>query len=644
MRCDLPHYSLVPKDWKKNLQWRNELIAYGRKGGAERAALRRMASEDVLFWANSFLYVHEPRGFASEFGHELPLVTWEFQDDVIREMYEALGLEDVAVKKSRENTASWDLLIVFLHRWSFFPGESYLLVSRKEEYVDSANNLSALMPKLDFMLQRIPSWMKPPYTRTKLTLTNTGNGTTIKGESTNANIGRSGRFTAIGLDEFHFFPLQDSYEVLAATQNATDCRVFVSTVNRELGNSGAYSDVVHRDGIRIIEIPWWKHPRKRRGLYRSVNGVVEVLDREYRFPKDYNFVADGLLRSPYFDKECLRAGNDMGLIAAELNMDFGGSLTGYFEPRMIERNIEAYARPADYVGHLAHDKKALVPREFLPGEEGNLRLWGPDFEEDDHGRPRPKKGVRFAIGVDISTGTGHSNSCVSIGNLDTRRKVGEFVTSGTVWGELDDLGEPIRFNDMVFSRWSVALARWLNDAFVVHDAFGGAGRNFGMIMVEAGYLNLYYKKQEFNLSKKMTDTPGYFAKGDARTNLFGNYRDALRLALTEDVETGTPLQGAFINPSKRALEECHQFRFTESGIEHVAALSRKTTETDARGSGHGDIVFADCLLNKAFMDLSFSPALLEELKPPNLMTAEGRIRAAEEDAGEPKTNYWGFPR
>ena len=237
------YYKSVPKDFEANLDFRKEMLELAAKDDRAREELWIACSRDLLFYINVFCWTYDPRKSKGV----LPFITYNFQDESITSIRDCiLEGRDLVIKKSRDMGASWMLLSVFEWFWHFKDGQSFLLVSRNEDYVDKTGNPKALFWKIDFLHKHQPNWLIPSITRTKLRLTNDENGSTIDGESTTGDVARGDRRTAIGLDEFAAFDVDSSYRALASTRDATRCRIFNST---PAGSSNAFYDISHNAEI-----------------------------------------------------------------------------------------------------------------------------------------------------------------------------------------------------------------------------------------------------------------------------------------------------------------------------------------------------------------------------------------------------------
>ena len=355
-----------------------------------------------------------------------PFILWEFQERALRQINAAIGSHDILIEKSRDLGASWLTLTAIFYRWMFFPRQSFLLGSRKEELVDKSGSPASLYWKLDFLMEHLPGWMAPRHTRIQRHLFNHENGSTIDGESTNDDFARGDRRNAILLDEFAAVT-ENGHKILAASRDATNCRIFNSTPQ---GASGAYYDTYMKlkshNPERILRLHWSLHPLKNKGLYTTVdnkpNGQLAKLDKNFRYPADYRFILDGKLRSPWYDEQCLRAANAQE-IAQELDVDYAASGWQFFSTDVLNKLVAEMAREPTYRGELSFESKGREP-QFTAEALGRLKVW---CQLDGMGRPTP---AEYVIGMDVATGKGgemSSNSVASIGHRLTGQKVAQFT-------------------------------------------------------------------------------------------------------------------------------------------------------------------------------------------------------------------------
>lgn len=541
-----------------------------------------------------------------------PMVTYEFQDNALWKMFSAVrNQHDLHIEKSREMTATWNLIMVFEWYAQFHKGLSFRLISRNADLVDKADDPDSLFPKIDFILEHQPPWIlnESQYVRTKMHLLFLETNSTIEGSSTTKDVGRGGRPTAIGLDEFAFVP--DGHSMLRATGMATNCRMYNSTPN---GAGNAFYDLKQAK-IAKLRLYWPSHPDKRRGLYRSEDGKLKILDKSFHgevrnsegvkfvFPDNYPFRLDGKLRSPFYDRECDRASHPME-IRQELDIDYLGSDYQFFDPKVIDRIQQEDVRDPIISGELEFDYETCEPTRFAPFPDGRVKLWinlAPNEEFPEN--------IKIIQGGDVSAGTGASNSALSFVNKETGEKIGEFVDPNMLAED--------------FAVYAVALAKWMNGAYVIWDASGPHGRIFGSRIMDLGYTNIYWKTNINKFTKKPSDIPGFFLNPGDKADCFGKYRLALKCH-------------TFIQRSYEANKEC-LFYVQVAGheaIEHIGAINAQDP-TGARTS-HGDRAISDIMANYGLYVLKEkNPQVTEPKEPEDCFGARRReyvqkIKEAEE--------------
>jgi len=556
-----PFHLRVPREIRANLRWRKAVHKRILEDPAFAEVIREACARDPLFFINGFCWTYDPRCSPSK----LPFILYQFQEQAILDLVDAICDHDLLVEKSRDMGATWLCIIALSWFWMFRVGQSFLFVSRVEEYVDKAGNPKALFWKLDYILDNLPLWLRPvgynkDIHRSKLHIENPENGSVIDGESTTGNVARGDRRTAILLDEFA--AVEQGHRVLSSTRDATNCRLFNSTPG---GTNTAFYDIRQTD-IRKLRLHWSSHPRKAAGLYTTDDaGALKILDSA-GYPARYEPVLDGKLRSPWYDNECKRA-SSLQEIAQELDIDYLGSGFQYFNADAINIAIGKYARPPLYVGDLEYDDATAEPIRFRENPKGCLKLWCLLNRDDD-----PPKDHKSILGSDVAAGTGASNSCGAVWDAATSEKVAEYANPYV--------------RPEQFAKQMVALARWLGNSYMLWES-NGPGRQFGSRIKDLGYGNVYLSRRDEALSGKVSDIPGWSPTKEKKLVLMGNYRSAVE-------------KGEAINRSKVALEETLEYVFgPDGGVEH----SRASNKADPSGakSNHGDRVIADAL---AWMGLS----------------------------------------
>lgn len=547
-------------------------------------------------------WLHEPRPRPKT----IPFVTWPHQDLAISVFDNCLGYEDAGLKKSRGEGASWIGMLLFLKYWLFGdPVEEdskefvFGVVSRSEDSVDTANDISTLLPKLDWELKKLPFWMVPDgydpkkhRNHSRHTMLNPVNGSMITGFSCTADVATGARTTSFFMDEMSKWERGKDYDAMSSTQHVTDSRLIVSTFK---GADGYYYDAMcgMDSSIRKVTLDWRDNPTRNRGLYVMKNGRFRAVHEENPLPDDYRqesrdcigrlrdrgYRIDGSHRSPWYDRQCDRTGATPNSIAEELDMDPEKSGSPYFNVDVINRLL-SQCRAPNMVGEISYALDSCEPVGFEEAPRGGWSLWCALTSKGC-----PVSGVDYFIGIDVAAGTGgamSSNSTISIANK-RGQKVAEFA--------LPDL-----FPDKL-AKVAYAAGHFFKGpngpALLCHECNGPTGAQFSKAIVDLGYPRLFMDVVETTVGRKKSDRVGYWNQGDKRGNLYGGYRAALG-------------DGFFSNPSRQALEECKMYENTSGGgVEHVSAMKKK--DVSGAGMNHGDRCTADAICWRILSDVFEKP-------------------------------------
>lgn len=586
-----------------HLAWR--YFAYQRVRAEPRfqPVFRDACKRSALFYMNTFVWVHEPRRVPST----LPMATWDFQDDLVKKIVSNIRdsahsvepgkIYDIIVEKTRAMAVTWTALVCLDWFWRFFPGCDFLAISEKELKVDRIGDMSALFPKLDFVEERLPTFLQVRgirhdqyHGRRHLVVSNTGNGSSITGESANADAGRSGRYLAVLRDEEGAAPWGE--KITESLIPATKCQLRVSTA-RGTGNSfyaarkAALAAPAGR-GVDLLTLHWSKHPEYARGLYEWNGQDIRVLDpdwhaaysanynRKYPFRREPTYSDPGapweFLRSPWFDAECDRAKENPRFISQELQISYLGSGSPFFSAVKLSELRKKYARPCQWQGFL----ESLLNEEVVDADvrPDRCKCW---FQVVA-GRP-PQK-TTYTLACDIGTGTGVSDSSISVGDDRLKTKVFEFYSNGIL---------PEQFA-VVVKQVAGFFTTAEGKPFVAWDA-GGPGQSFGarFLQLETA-LPVYWHKAAG--TQKRARLPGVQFSGmggKPKLDLFTAFRTAL---------FGT----WYVTPSVTLYEQAAEYVYsTDRGLpEHVAAV--KSEEAEGRGEQHGDVVCSEVVLFEAMQN------------------------------------------
>lgn len=554
-----------------NVQERIALLEASKEEG-KRGEVMARCSSDIEYYINHFVWQYNPK--KAPWDRVGPFILWPFQAVAVRKILDCItDQRDLVIEKSREMGASWLCLIAMEWLWHFHPWNQFLMLSRSESAVDRPGDPDCLFWKLDFMHDHEPDWMIRPQLgqkkRRKLGFVNHVTHSTITGQASTGKAGVGGRSTAMFVDEFAQF--EEDYEVLHRTSDTADCRIFNST---HLGLDTAFYELTQRRDMRKLILHWTEHPWKKRGMYRfdESQNKVEVIDTSFAFPEDFEFVKDGKpvggpepgVRSPWYDEQCLRKGSARA-VAMDLDINPSGSVAQVFDAMMIRVLQNTYCTDPVWRGELLFNKETGKPEKLVQSETGRLHLW----IAPKHDGTIPVG--QYKLGVDISTGNGTTNSCISIIEAVTGEKIGEYQ------------------NPNIFAHDLAALCVALCWTFKEPDGQGaglawerqGPGEVFGKRVSEMGYRHVYRNESsQVNWGKKQAEAPGWYPTPSAKNTLLEEYQSALRAR-------------QYLNHSRGALEECLQFRYDPQG--YAAHPGRVSDGPSGARVNHGDQVVADAL-------------------------------------------------
>ncbi len=265
----------------------NLLDRYAVKTGCEtdlnkQAGAYELCKRDITYFFKYFAWTYDPRITPSD----LPFITYPYQEDFIHELSDDIsaGTSEL-VEKTRDMGVTWMVLTVFVYRWLFFD-ESFLVGSIVEGKVDTIGDMDSHFERMRYIISKLPAWM---LARCGFKAANSSymrlfkdNGSSITGESMNAQFSRQGRYKAILLDEFAF--IQSSVTVWRACGDSSPCKIVVSTPN---GSNNMFAQLRKSGKIKVKTFHWTKHPKKDKAWYdkqkedRSAKDIAQELDINY---------------------------------------------------------------------------------------------------------------------------------------------------------------------------------------------------------------------------------------------------------------------------------------------------------------------------------------------------------------------------
>ncbi len=544
-----------------NLRWRKALRDEAAKHEPIRRALLTACSQSCLFWMNAFGWTYRLRKVEggmvvpckpSEANY--PMITWPVQDEIVDVFNESIDDgEDVNGDKSRDMGLSWLMLYVFDWRFLFKREQHFGLVSRKEEEVDERGEMDSLFEKIRYINNMVPHWMKPQIVSRHMHLRNTEMNSSISGESTNTNVGRGGRKTAYGVDEAAAIPNAEMVE--SSLSQTTGCQIWISTA---LGPNTAFHKRIKEKRGRYVSAPWYRHPEKAEGAHqiRDEMGAIKWT-------------------SPWYEK--LPEKMSMKAIAQEVDMDHGQAGEMFFGSMEIERHRQDHQERPLFSGDLI-DVDEMTEREtieamhqmdasrflFIVGSgRSPWRFWI-DLEE-----LRPPQEGQYVFGIDISNGSGSSNSVISVIDNATGRFVAKWWDAYT---SPEDLA-------VVAARAGIWFGGVSAPAFIVWEN-NGPGGIFGRKLIKIGYPNFYMQRVEGSKRNAKTTRYGWHSDKAKKEILLGLYRDAIATS-------------AVMQHCEESLDEALDYIYDDTT--GVLIPSQLREESSGGRELHGDHVIADAL-------------------------------------------------
>ena len=575
-------YKRVPHSPAANIRFRLWIMEKTRTDAEWRSIVREYCAQDFLFWVATFVFQVNPNKRGKEIG---PFIPWEFQEQLARDTIDCLlkDAKSMLWEKSRELGATWWALLIGLWLCIFHPNKRVGLISHTEEAVTKAQDEGTLFAKIDFVLEHMPDWLVGEYTRVKKVY-RFANRSTISAFASTERAGVGDRMTFLILDEFS--KQKDAYQIWGQTAD-TGPRLVIGT---HYDTSGQYYDLTQEETDPTIERPirkrvlhWSMHPDKNKGLYKfnRETGQVDVLDKSYAYPPDFKFDMSGKpngkfpgLRSPWYD-ETVKERKNLRDVAMHLDIDPMGASNQFFEPAKIRYLIETFAKPfpPTFIGDVFYDDDGNFTG-FAKSPNGPLRMW---VNLDERDRPPVS---RYTAGADVSSGTGASNSGMSMQDALKGEKILEYLNPN--------------IKPHPFARLCVALCRLFKDeegngARLVWEKHG-PGVSFGQDVTNAlGYRNVYLHINDGPLGKLYSNIPGWSKDPKSNRKMFEQYSQAL-------------YDFSYVNRSEAALMECLRFVYALGGDVKHSGSDSKNDVSGAR-ENHGDIVIADALSHMLGKDL-----------------------------------------
>ena len=235
------------------------------------------------------IYAVDPIAFIEDFGFlkvnafngkVKPFFMFPYQKNIINKIQEAeLSNQEVEMlfDKPRAMGVTYLISIYILWRWLFTANFSAFILSRTETEVDDGLDQpdNSIFGKLRFQISMLPDYILPESFEPKknrgtptdsiLKLINPELKSAIIGSSTNANAGRSRRYSFVYVDECFF--VERFNEVWRSLQSVATLKVFTSTVKpgRQFED---FKNLIEKSG-HYHTLSWQDHPWKDQIWYEE---------------------------------------------------------------------------------------------------------------------------------------------------------------------------------------------------------------------------------------------------------------------------------------------------------------------------------------------------------------------------------------
>lgn len=485
----------IPMRPEPNVRFRKSMLLRAENDSELQDFLLYNCRRSFSFWANLFVWTYRQSRFDAQ-GRQTaltgdaslsPWICWPVHDKL--HAYVSWCVKegrDLVIDKSRETKLTWHMTAEAAHQLIFVPNSTSLLISRKQDLVDS-HDPDSLFFRLRFILSMLPEWMVPPLTSTFMHLGNKLLGEdapwSIDGESTVDSVGVGGRKTFVGIDEASRNRHLEA--IWNATKSTSRTRIAWST---PLG-PGFFKDLcVGEAGAGAVRftIDYRYHPEMGR------NPEVRNDDAQGTYTGQAGIP---FVWTPWLENEVMVQRRSKRDIAQNIFVNHDDAGQNAFDIDVLNRqrtaaeHLNAQTPPitGDLVTSLSGEardvairKKDISELKFHARDKGrgSLTLYMPLVNG------RPPQNRAYCMGADISNGLSGSNTVVKIGDAITGEVVGIFVSSA--------LGAE------QFGRVFCELGHWLGGmrgcAYMIWEA-NGPGQSVEKVVRDLRYPRFYTDEQ-----------------------------------------------------------------------------------------------------------------------------------------------------
>lgn len=365
---------------------------------AEPLNINRLAIErwsvDPIEFIEQFGWISIP-----EYGNSTkPFFLFPYQKKVITKIWECeLSGEDheILIDKPRGMGLTWSIIWYEIWKWLFAPQWGGFNLSRTESEVDdgTADPNSSIFGKFRWAIGMLPAYLHPEgyvpkgkkgtITDMSLRITNPQLGSSLIGSTTNANAGRSRRYSLIFIDEC--FAIERFRNVYSSLQSVARVKVFVSTVKAGKVFQD-FKDLCEAAGD-YISLKWADHPFKDQIWYEEQLKKAEF-DPEVMKEIEVDYAVN--IRSQYYPEiRQAKIVYDMQFARGKptyVSLDYGQqdrTVLVYFQFDGAFINIleciSSSRKPLDWYVAFLNPELPYNPEHYLPHQRTQLdkvRGWG----------------------------------------------------------------------------------------------------------------------------------------------------------------------------------------------------------------------------------------------------------------------------
>ena len=586
-------FASVPKTVEENIEFRKELHSY--LVGDEKAKNDFLAKAfiDPRIFFNACYWVPSPKQGSKS--PKVPFILYPHQERAILKFKDAIEQGyDVLADKSRDEGATFLVLGISMMYWLIEEMFQALLGSRVESLVDQATGIKngyvigferCLFYKLLFMMNELPLYLKPQFDKSHMLLQNLENGSCFQGETTNAGFGKGARGRLIMVDEAAQIEPKLAQKIFENIADTSSC-VILNSTQGDWGSAHPYAKALADPTTQKVILDWTENPRKNPGLYESPkSGIIRIHDVEYyrdQWPSIFNevlaerdypvtdfigsypFNADGGIgnfhskRSPWFDSYEKRPNTTARSVAQNVLRVPAGSSDMFFRYDLLEWLRDGIESPR-YEGKIEYilEDSTISSSWFTPGgSNSNLSWW------DALPSRRPEQTHNYAVGCDISRGTGTSNSVAAVVDVNTNELVGMLVT-------------PYHRQEQ-FAELVVALCEWIGgvERPLLNWEKNGAS-DFEARIEELGYYSLWDNDGKFY---------GWRSSGGPQGTKI-ELLNSFEAALFEGRKEKSEFDRLYVK-DEQTVNEMAQYVFFEGRVDVGPATMQ--TESSGAKAAHGD--------------------------------------------------------